>query len=78
MLAEEVKALLASHLPGCDISVEGEGANFQVVAVGEVFDGLNAVKRQQTIYAGINNKIASGDIHAVTIQTYTPAEWAAK
>ena len=78
MQAEEVKALLDTHLTDCQVQVTGEGANFQIIAVGEMFASLNAVKRQQAIYAAINDRIAAGTIHAVTIQTYTPAEWASR
>ena len=78
MQPEEVKALLDAHLPDCQVDVTGEGANFQIRAVGPVFESLNAVKRQQAVYAAINEKIAQGAIHAVTIQTYTPAEWASQ
>ena len=78
MQAEEVKALLDAHLTDCQVEVMGEGANFQIIAVGEMFAALNAVKRQQAIYAAINDSIAAGTIHAVTIQTYTPAEWASR
>ncbi len=78
MQPDEVKALLESHLPDCEVEVTGEGANFQIRAVGPRFESLNAVKRQQTVYAAINEQIAAGTIHAVTIQTYTPAEWASQ
>lgn len=74
MEAEQIQALLASELPDCQISVEGGGGKFLVSAVGEVFAGLNAVKRQQTIYKILNQHIASGAIHAVTMRLQTDAE----
>lgn len=76
METHEVKALLEAHLSGCEIHVEGGGSSFQVTAVGDVFEGLNAVKRQQCVYAALNEQIADGSIHAVTIKTFTPAQWA--
>jgi len=78
MQPEEIKVLLDAHLPGCQVNVAGEGANFQIRVVGPVFESLNAVKRQQAVYAAINEQISAGAIHAVTIQTYTPAEWASQ
>lgn len=74
MDAEQIQALLTSELPECSISVEGDGGKFLVVAVGAVFDGLNPVKRQQTIYKILNQHIASGAIHAVTMRLHTEAE----
>lgn len=75
MNTDEIKSLVQGHLQECEVFVEGEGSNYQVVVVGEVFADLNAVKRQQLIYACLNEQIASGAIHALTIKTYTPAEW---
>jgi acid stress-induced BolA-like protein IbaG/YrbA len=45
-----------------------------VEGVGAVFEGLNAVKRQQYVYRILNPYIADGRLHAVSIRTFTPAE----
>ncbi|WP_163560175.1 BolA family protein [Halomonas sp. NO4] len=75
MQPSDVKALLETRIEGCDFHIQGEGCNFQVIAVGEVFDGLSPVKRQQLIYSALSDEIASGAVHAVSIKTYTPAQW---
>ena len=75
MQPSEVKALLEARIDDCEFHIQGEGCNFQVVAVGEVFDGLSPVKRQQLIYGALAEEIASGALHAVSIKTYTPAQW---
>jgi acid stress-induced BolA-like protein IbaG/YrbA len=43
--------------------------------VGDSFEGLSSVKRQQRVYACINEDIVSGTIHAVSMKLYTRAEW---
>ena len=68
---------LRTSLPACEIQVEGGGGKFLVTAVGDVFAGLGPVKRQQKIYSILNDEIASGAIHAVTMRLYTVAEFAA-
>lgn len=75
MQTEEVKQLLQTHLPDCDITVDGDGRHFDITVVGDVFEGLNAVKKQQLIYAGLNQQIADGTIHAINMLTYTRDEW---
>jgi acid stress-induced BolA-like protein IbaG/YrbA len=35
---------------------------------------MRPVRRQQTVYAALNEAIASGSIHAVTIHAFTPTE----
>ncbi len=78
MQASEVKALICQQLDQVDVEVETDGYQYQVRAVGEVFEGLNAVKRQQLIYGCLNQYIIDGTIHAVVIKTYTPSEWQAQ
>jgi acid stress-induced BolA-like protein IbaG/YrbA len=74
MQAEEIKALLMAGLADCDVEVSGEGNHFDISVVGDVFEGLNAVKKQQLVYSVINEHIASGTIHAVNMKTLTRAE----
>ena len=72
--ADQIKIMLEAQLPACDILVQGEGGKFQIHATGNVFDGLNAVKRQQKIYQILNSHISSGAIHAVSMRLQTVAE----
>lgn len=76
MEASAVKQLILDKLEQVDVEVETDGYHYQVRAIGEVFAGLNAVKRQQLIYGCLNEYIIDGTIHAVVIKTFTPAEWA--
>ena len=75
MQPEQVKQLLGEHLPECEIEVSGDGSHFDITVVGDVFEGLNAVKKQQLVYAALNPQIADGSIHAVNMKTYTRNEF---
>lgn len=77
MQAEQVKQILESQLENCTVQTAGEGCDFQVTVIGEMFEGLRPVKCQQLVYACLNEYIANGTIHALTIKTYTPAQWEA-
>lgn len=74
MSPAEILQILQSEAPEVNWTVDGDGYKYEVQAVGEVFDGLNAVKRQQFVYKLLNPYIADGRIHAVTIRALTPAE----
>jgi len=76
MNPEEVQKLIEAGLPDCDVTVTGDGSHFEAIVVGEVFADLSPVKKQQRVYATISDKITSGAVHALSIKTYTPAEWA--
>ena len=75
MDAATVKVLLQTHLPECEFHVQGEGSNYNITAVGEVFAGQRPVKKQQLVYGALADNIADGSIHAVNIRIFTPAEW---
>ena len=70
----QIEQLLNSDLNDCKIKVEGGDGKFMVTAIGQVFEGLNAVKRQQTIYKILNEHISSGAIHAVSMNLMTVEE----
>ena len=67
MEAEELEKILSEALKNCLVTVEAQGNHFHIKAVGDVFRGLSAVKRQQLIYSHINPFIQSGAVHAVTM-----------
>ena len=76
MQAVEVKNLLEAKLPNTRVEVEGEGYNFQLNLISDELAALSPVKRQQQIYAHLNEWIASGAIHAVTMKFFSQASWA--
>ncbi len=74
MSTAEIARLLTNALPGASVDVQGTEGKYQVQVISGVFDGLNRVKRQQTIYKVLNEHIQSGAIHAVSMQLQTPGE----
>ncbi|MDE1460611.1 BolA family protein [Spartinivicinus poritis] len=78
MQALEVKQLLESTLPNTEVVVAGEGCNFQLTLVSDELMALSPVKRQQQVYALLNEAITSGAIHAVTMKFCSVADWQAQ
>lgn len=74
MQASDIQALLANEMADASIDVQGQDGKFLVRIVSEVFDGLNAVKRQQFVYRLLNPHISSGAIHAVSMELSAPSE----
>lgn len=75
MTPDELKALVAAALPDAEVIADGSGDKFQLTVVTDRFEGLSRVKKQQLIYAALGEHIASGAIHAVSMQTFTREEW---
>ncbi len=76
MQASEIKSLIEQQLPGTQVEVDGEGCNFQLVLISDELAALSPLKRQQQIYALLNEPIADGSIHAVTMKFFTHEAWA--
>ena len=72
MIAEEVKARVEAALPDARVSAEGDGSRMEIAVASAAFEGLSRVKRQQLVYAAIDELIKAGDLHAVTINASTP------
>lgn len=75
MNPELIKELIESGLPDADILVEGnDGTHFQAQIVSKLFSGMTMVQQHQMVYKTLGDKMGT-DIHALSIQTYTPEEW---
>lgn len=75
MDVKELETLLKDETGVSEVHAKIDGANVNIIAVGEVFSDLSRVKRQQLIYSPLKPFIADGTIHAVSIKTYTPELW---
>lgn len=74
--AESIKQHIETTLP-CDlIHVEGEdGYHFQALIVSSEFRGKRTVQQHQMVYRALGDKMKE-EIHALSMKTLTPEEWA--
>ena len=73
MIADDVKARVEAAFPDAQVSAVGDGNRMEITVASVAFEGQSRVKRQQLVYAAIDELIKAGDLHAVTIVTSTPA-----
>ncbi|HEX7027536.1 MAG TPA: BolA/IbaG family iron-sulfur metabolism protein [Gammaproteobacteria bacterium] len=71
---EDIQNRLSTRFPGAWIEVNGDGYKYRVTVISKLFAGMSKVKRHQNIYAALNDAIASGALHALSIQALTPEE----
>lgn len=71
MDTDAIEALLLENFPGCQLEIAAEGNKLSLKIISDEFEGLNRVKRQQRIYALLDERIKSGEIHAVSMMTQT-------
>ena len=73
---DQVKAAITSAMPDAQVEVEdltGGGDHLQVTVISTAFDGLTRVRQHQLVYGALRQELASEAIHALALQTSTPA-----
>ena len=74
-LAELTRDYLQAN--GFDVAVEGDGRHFFATIVSGEFEGKSRVMRHQRVYQALGDRMRE-QIHALSMKTLTPAEWAAQ
>jgi len=59
------------------LEVTGDGAHFEALVVSPEFAGLTRVRRHQLVYAALGERMRE-EIHALSMKTLSPEEWAAR
>lgn len=76
-MREKIIQSLNDNIESTHLEVDMQGNHCTLVIVSGVFEGLSPVKRQQAVYACLQDLIASGELHAVNISALTPSQWTA-
>ena len=74
MTEQEIENLIRAGLACESLVVTGDGHHFQAMIVSAAFEGKRPVARQQMVMATVQPQIASGELHALSLKTLTPAE----
>ena len=71
---EDIKRAIEAGLACEHVEVDGDGRHFQAVIVSEAFAGLSKVRQHQLVYGALGDRMRE-EIHALSMQTLTPAQW---
>jgi acid stress-induced BolA-like protein IbaG/YrbA len=74
---EDVRQYIAAGLACDHVEVAGDGHHFEAVIVSPAFRGRNRVQQHQLVYRALGERMRE-EIHALSMQTYTPEDWAAR
>ncbi|MCX7272756.1 MAG: BolA family transcriptional regulator [Burkholderiales bacterium] len=72
-----LRGYIAAGLSCEHLEVEGDGRHFDAVIVSEAFEGKRPVQRHQIVYAVLGDRMRE-EVHALSMKTLTPGEWAAR
>lgn len=78
MNEEQIKALLEQGLPGCQVTIGGDGRHFEALVVAEQFAGKTMIQQHRMVYEALGDSFQTDAIHALSFKTMTPEEAAAK
>ena len=74
---ESIKTSIAAGLNCEHLEVRGDGHHWEAVIVSKSFEGIPRVRQHQLVYAALGERMRE-EIHALSMTTLTPAQWAAR
>jgi acid stress-induced BolA-like protein IbaG/YrbA len=74
---ENIERYISAGLSCEHLTVTGDGQHFEAVIVSPQFEGKRPVQRHQIVYGVLGDRMRA-EIHALSMTTLTPQEWAAR
>lgn len=81
MTPSQVQKIIEERLPGSKAIVQdltGTQDHYQVVVVSSAFEGKKMIDQHRMVKAFFDGDIQSGEVHALSLKTFTPQEWEKK
>ncbi len=81
MLPAEIQNKIETALVGSQAKVTdltGTADHYQVTVISPAFEGKSMIDQHRMVKGVFEKDIASGEVHALSLKTFTPAQWAAK
>lgn len=79
MSPEQLQKKIETLAPGTQVQVmdlTGTQDHYQVVVVSEAFAGKKLIEQQRMVMAVVKPEVDSGEVHALTMRTFTPEQYA--
>ncbi|MDO9405124.1 MAG: BolA family protein [Polaromonas sp.] len=76
MTSEELQTIIQAGIDCQHIELSGDGRHWYATIVSPVFEGKRLIQRHQQVYATLGGRMQTDEVHALSMKTYTPAEWA--
>ena len=78
MTNQELKQLIENNITGNTTVIVNspDNVHFDAVVISDQFTKVpSKVKQQKIVYEALGNKIETGEVHAISLKTYTPEVW---
>ncbi|HZF23722.1 MAG TPA: BolA family protein [Burkholderiales bacterium] len=74
---EQVRSYIQDSLACDHVEVVGDGHHFEAIIVSPEFRGKTRVQQHQVVYRALGDRMRE-EIHALSMKTLTPEDWAAR
>jgi len=78
MTPEQLKSRLEALVPGTTVEVTdltGTRDHYQAVVVSPAFEGKLMIEQHRMVMGMVRSEVDSGEVHALTLKTYTPEQY---
>lgn len=78
MTSEQLKARLETLAPGTFAEITdltGTQDHWQAVVVSPIFVGKLMIEQHRMVLALVEDEVQSNEVHALSLKTYTPAQY---
>jgi stress-induced morphogen len=75
---EVIRQRIAGSVPESEVEVKdltGTGDHFEARVVSPAFAGKSMVEQHKMVYAGLQDVLKTGELHALALKTYSPEQW---
>jgi len=75
---QQLQKRILEALPGAEVDIRdttGTGDHFEARVVSDSFAGKSMIEQHQLVYAPLKDLLATGELHALALKTYSPEQW---
>lgn len=72
---EDIKTYIENGMQCEHVQVAGDGQHFEAIIVSPAFQGKSMIQQHQIVYQALGDRMRE-EIHALSMKTLTPEQWA--
>ena len=81
MSPEEVKNKIETLAPGTKVTITdltGTQNHYEATVVSPVFEGRPTIEQHRMVFGILKTEVESGNVHALSLKTFTPEQYSHK
>jgi len=81
MSPEQIKNRIETLAPGTKVTIKdltGTQNHYEATVISPVFEGRPTIEQHRMVFGTVESEVESGDVHALSLKTYTPEQYSNK